>query len=68
MDLSIAFAIPVHILRQHLDELNTTSKADGSFYYHIKILEQRAKTYALQMPKSGKHLPLTEYAFSHDAA
>ena len=63
MDLSIAFAIPVDVIRQHLDELNTTTKEDGNSYWHIKILEPQSKTYTLQMPKSGNHLSLSQYAF-----
>jgi hypothetical protein len=63
MDLDVAFAIPVQELRQHLDELNTTEK-DGKIYWHVKILEPQPKAYALQMPKSGKHLALSEYSFS----
>jgi hypothetical protein len=64
MDINIAFSIPVGMLRQRLDELNTTTKTDGSSYWHIKILEKRLGDYALHMPKSGKHLPLNEFAFS----
>ena len=63
MDLSIAFAIPVDVIRQHLDELNTTTKEDGNSYWHIKILEPQSKAYTLQMPKSGNHLSLSQYAF-----
>lgn len=64
MDLDIAFAIPVKKLREHLDELNTTMKPDGNPYWHVKIVEPQPKTYALQMPKSGKHLGLAEYTFN----
>lgn len=63
MDLNIAFAIPVDIIRQHLGELNTTTKEDGNSYWHIKILEPQAKVYTLQMPKSGNHLSLLQYVF-----
>lgn len=64
MDIDIAFAIPVTLLQDRLGELNTTTKDDGSSYWHIKILEQRQNTYALQMPKSGNHLPLNQFAFN----
>lgn len=63
MDLEVAFAIPVDVLREHLGELNVTSRDDGTSYWHIKILEQQPKSYTLQMPKSGKHLSLSQYAF-----
>ena len=63
MDLDIAFAIPLDVVRGRLDELNTTEKSDGRFYWHIKIIDQDSHQYALQMPKSGKHLSLSKYAF-----
>jgi hypothetical protein len=63
MDLEVAFAIPVEILRAHLEELNITSRVDGTLYWHIKILEQQPKSYTLQMPKSGNHLSLSQYIF-----
>jgi hypothetical protein len=63
MDLSIAFAIPVDVIKQHLDELNVTTREDGTSYWHIKILEPQSGVYTLQMPKSGKHLSLSQYAF-----
>lgn len=64
MDLSIAFAVPLEVLRQHLDGLNTTNRQDGTSYWHIKILEIKPHTYALQLPRLGKHLSLLPYAFS----
>lgn len=63
MDLNVAFAIPVEIIGNRLDELNVTPLADGKSYWHIKIIEQAAGEYALQMPKSGNHLSLKSYAF-----
>lgn len=63
MDLPVAFAIPLNILRQHLSELNTTTRADGTSYWHIKILEQQAGVYTLQMPKSGNHIRLSPFSF-----
>ncbi len=63
MDLNIAFAIPVHKLRERLAELNTTTRPDGTFYWHIKILEPQSHTYSLQMPKSGQPLFLSQYEF-----
>ncbi|MDP3586058.1 MAG: hypothetical protein Q8R61_13085 [Thiobacillus sp.] len=64
MDLDVAFVIPVDVMRQHLDELQTTNKPDGKMYWHIKILEPEAGKYLLQMPKSGKHLSLEEFTIS----
>lgn len=63
MDLEIAFAIPVDVIRQHLDELNTTTKEDGTSYWHIKILQPQPGVYSLQMPRTGNHLLLSQYVF-----
>src|ERR1043165_2402931 len=63
MDLAVAFAIPVEIIRQRQDELNLTHLPGGKSYWHLKIIEQ-ATGYALQMPRTGNHLPLGEYAFA----
>ena len=65
MDLNIAFAIPVRIIRDRLSELNTTPN-NGKPYYHIKIIEATGGKYALQMPKSGNHLDLKKYGFPID--
>lgn len=61
VDLDIAFAIPVKVIRPRLKDLNTTPK-DGKVYWHIKIIEQEPNKHALQM-RSGNHLSLKEYAF-----
>jgi len=62
MDLSICFALPHKIFQSRLHELNTTENADGSMYWHVKILEQEAGVFALQMPKSGDHLSLAGFS------
>lgn len=62
MDLSVCFAVPHGLFRTRLPELNTTENADGGRYWHVKILEQEPGAFALQMPKSGKHMPLSAYA------
>ncbi len=61
MDLSRAFAIPVEVMRSHLEELNVTNKSDGTHYWHIQILEQAGGAFALKMPKSGKHVLLAPF-------
>ena len=63
MDLGIAFAVPLQVLREHLDELNTTTKPDGTSYWHVKIIERKPNSYLLHVPKSGKHLNLDKFAF-----
>jgi hypothetical protein len=63
MDLNVAFAIPLDVIRERLDELNTTVKADGRTYWHIKIMETQQGGYSLHAPKSGNHLSLDQYSF-----
>jgi hypothetical protein len=62
-DLQLAFAIPVHVLGDHLEELNTTEREDGTSYWHINIVERKPRSFALHLPKSGKQLDLAEYTF-----
>jgi hypothetical protein len=62
-DQKIAFAIPAKLMLDRAKELNTTSKDDGSVYWHVKINESSEGEYYLQMPKSGKHVALKSYAF-----
>lgn len=61
MDLPFSFAIPLEVVREHLNELNTTTKDDGTSYWHVKILEPQPGKYLLQMPRSGMHIPLEPY-------
>ena len=62
MDLNVAFAIPIDVIRQRLDELNLTSRPHGKSYWHLKIIEKKSG-FVLQMPKTGNHLLLGEYSF-----
>jgi hypothetical protein len=64
MDIDVCFVLPHDVLRKHLGELNTTQKPDGSSYWHIKILEPTTGSFFLQMPKSGRHVPLSGYQVS----
>lgn len=68
MDLAVCFMLPHSLFRTRLPELNTTEGEDGSLYWHVKILETRPGDFALQMPKSGNHMPLAEYAIPLVAA
>lgn len=54
-DLNEAFALPVNLLAEHLEELNKTTKPDGSFYYHIHVHCDPSKPdrYALNLPHNG---------------
>jgi hypothetical protein len=61
MDLDLAFAIPLEVLREHLDQLNTTMKPDGTNYWHVKVLELGPGRYALQLPKVGSRLDLDPF-------
>ncbi len=63
MDLNVAFAIPLDVIKNRLNELNLTPLPDGKSYWHIKIMEPAAGEYLLQMPRSGNHLSLKSYAF-----
>lgn len=64
MDLSKAFAIPLNILQDHLDQFNITiRKEPQEMYWHLKILETAPNEYALYLPKHSESLPLKNYTF-----
>ncbi len=64
MDLSKAFAIPLHILQKHLDQINTTVRKESQeLYWHLKILETAPNEYALYLPKNSESLSLNDYVF-----
>jgi hypothetical protein len=68
-DLKGAFALPLSIMIDHLEEFHTSEKRDGSgHYYHIKIAEVGAEKYTLQLPRSGRTLPLDPYLVQLDKA
>ena len=64
MDLTLAFAIPLSVLRENLDKLNTTAREEPEqMYWHVKIVETAPDEYALQLPKVSDALPLKKFAF-----
>jgi hypothetical protein len=63
MDLSFAFALPLSIIRKHLDALNTTTLERG-MYWHIHLVESQSGEYAMLLPKRSQQLPLKEYRVS----
>ena len=65
MDLNIAFVLPLNEVRAQLHELNTSLRPDGTEYWHLKILEPKPNRFALQLPKSGKQLPLEKFALTY---
>jgi hypothetical protein len=65
-DLPIAFAIPLDVLRQHLEELNTTLRENGEMYWHVKILERTHGKYGLHLPRVSGELNLDNYAVRLD--
>ena len=63
MDLNIAFSIPRNVMSGLLPYFNTTTPSDdpNRRYWHIHVVEERAKTYALLLPKKPGTLPLADY-------
>ena len=64
MDLKIAFAIPVNVMRSVVDHLHTTEPEAGKFYWHVHIAEAEDGKYFLRLPKNDSSLPLSEYQVS----
>jgi hypothetical protein len=68
-DLDIAFSLPLAVIRDHLEEFHTTEKKGGAgHYYHIKIVDAGAESYALQFPRTGRTLMLDRYCVQLDKA
>ena len=62
VDLNKAFVLPLDAIRAQLSQLSTTPATDGSAqYWHVKIVEPTPGAFALQLPKSGKSLPLAAH-------
>jgi hypothetical protein len=67
--LEVAFALPVALISDHLEEFYTTEQKDGSGrYYHMQIVGTGAEKYALQLPHSGRTLVLDPYLVRLDKA
>jgi hypothetical protein len=61
MDRNHAFAIPVGVFRQLMEDLNTTRNEDGTYYWHIQLTETPSGDVSLIVPKRKSNLQLSEY-------
>jgi hypothetical protein len=64
LDLDIAFAVPFAALREHLNELDTSTRPNGTYYWHVRIMEPQPGNHVLQLSKTGKHFALNPYLIS----
>ena len=60
MDLRVAFSIPWRVLKPALPALNTTT-IDRGTYWHVHLVENAPRQYALLLPKEGSSMPLSQY-------
>jgi len=60
LDRSEAFAIPVKTMQQFLPSLNQTVKADGTNYWHVKLVEDGSEL-VLFSSKTGEKFSLAPY-------
>src|ERR1019366_1489869 len=51
MDRDAAFAIPRDVIRSCIDNLNTSTKADGQAYWHIHLQEAPSGEISILLPK-----------------
>lgn len=65
-DLQIAFAVPSAVMKARISELNTSTRPNGTQYWHVKIIEPSFGKFAMQMPKTGDHLDLMPYVLTAD--
>lgn len=62
----IAVAIPANVIESHLTEFHITGSKESDYYYHIKLFEDSQGNIELQLPKSNKSLPVTQYILTLD--
>lgn len=62
MDIDEAFAIPVSVVRQNLDNLNRTDKS-GHYYWHVHLRKEDGSL-VWHLSKTGTNVPLDRYRFS----
>jgi hypothetical protein len=63
MDRDEAYAIPLDVVLQHLDGLYTTTRADGTTYWHIALGFERGSL-VWSINKWAKKVPLAPYVLS----
>ena len=64
IDLNLAFSIPRSVPTPLLDKFNTTKRADGKMYWHIKIVEKADNDYYLLIPNHSENLSLTQHSLT----
>ena len=62
MDLPLAFALPWRLFKSVLTSLNTTT-TERNTYWHVHIVEPKAREFAILLPKQSTTLRLKEYEF-----
>jgi hypothetical protein len=61
MDLELAVVLPVEVIRQNLEKLNTTMTPDGRSYWHIHISRSGSGGLSLQRAGGEPPLPVNHY-------
>lgn len=61
MDLDIAVSLPVEVVRQNLDKLNTTTMLDGRSYWHIHVSRSNGGGLSLQRARGEASLSLDRF-------
>jgi hypothetical protein len=63
MDVELAVALPVGVMRQNLDKLNTTVTPDGGTYWHVHVSRSGEGGLSLHRAKGEPPIPLDRYVF-----
>jgi hypothetical protein len=61
MNLDCAVVLPLKVIEQNLDKLNTTVTPEGRKYWHVHIARATNGTLFLQRARGEAPLPLTQY-------
>jgi hypothetical protein len=60
VDINRCFSLPLEKIKPLLGGMNTTTKKDGSHYWHVKITEPHSGAYYLQLPNE-ENIALVHY-------
>jgi hypothetical protein len=61
MDAGVAIALPLEVIRQNLEKLNTTTTPDGRSYWHIHVSPSREGGFSLQRARGEPPLSLDRH-------
>lgn len=62
IDLGLAHAIPVQTMKEQLEQLNRTTRQDGSYYWHVQTTEHESDGMLWKL-REGERMALRDFEF-----